>query len=100
MGTFERTSLYIHDLEAVHIAMQTVIMETNMTLNVSKSVALYQKYLHIKACLARRYIPRACGLVKMTFITANGKVNYAEAKGYCQIALLSFMQKTMQNFLT
>jgi hypothetical protein len=70
MGTFERSSLYL--LEAVHIAIQTDIMETNMTLNVSKSVALYQKYLNIKACLARRYIPRAHGQIKMMFITANG----------------------------
>jgi hypothetical protein len=100
MGTFERTNLYIHVLEAVHIAIQIVIMETNMALNVSKSVALYQKHLHIKACLARRYIPRACGQDKMTFITANGKVNYAEAKGYCLITLLSFMQKTMQKLVT
>jgi len=80
MGTFERNSLYINVLEAVHIAIQTVIMETNMTLNVFKSVALYQKYLHIKTCLPRRYIPRACGQGKMTFITTNGKVNYAKAK--------------------
>jgi len=36
----------------------------------------------------------------MTFITANEKVNYAEAKGYCPIALLSFMQKTMQKLVT
>jgi hypothetical protein len=38
MGTFERHSLYVS--EAEDIAIQTVIMETNMTLNVSKSVAL------------------------------------------------------------
>jgi hypothetical protein len=75
-------------------------METNMTLNMSKSVALHQMYVHIKACLVRRYIPRAWGKVKMTFIPANGKVAYAEAKGYCQIALLSFMQKTLQKLMT
>jgi hypothetical protein len=82
-------------LEVVHIAIQTVIMETHTTLIVSNSVELYEKYVHIKACPARRYIPRAWGQVKMTFIPAPGKVNYDEVKGHCLIALLSFMQKTM-----
>jgi hypothetical protein len=38
---------------AVHIEIQTVIMETNKhrVLSESKSVACYQKYVHIKACL-------------------------------------------------
>ena len=46
------------------------------------------------------YIPRAWGQVKITFIPANGKVSYAVAKGYCPIALLSFMQKMMKKFVT
>jgi hypothetical protein len=75
-------------------------METNMTLSVSKYDALYQKYVPIRACLTRRYISRAWGQVKMMFISANGKVNYGEAKGYCPIALLSFMQKTMKKLVT
>jgi len=36
----------------------------------------------------------------MMFIRANGKVSYTQAKAYCPIILLSFMQKTMQNFVT
>jgi hypothetical protein len=72
-------------LRAVHIVIQTAIMETNMTLSVSKSDALHQKCVHIKACLARTYIPRAWRQVKMTFIPANGKVNYVEAKGFVRL---------------
>ncbi len=29
-----------------------------------------------------------------------GKVNYTQAKGYCAISLLSFMQKTMEKLVT
>jgi hypothetical protein len=49
---------------------------------VSKSAALYQKYVHIKACLARRYITIAWKQVKVTFIPATVEVNYTEAKAY------------------
>jgi hypothetical protein len=35
----------------------------------------------------------------MTFIPAPGKVNYAQAKAYCPISLLSFMQKMMQKLV-
>jgi len=36
----------------------------------------------------------------MMFISANGKVNYGEAKGHCPIALLFFMQKTIKKLVT
>jgi len=70
---------------------------------VSKSVALYQKYTHIKICAysilpSNRYTPRAWRQVKMMFIPANGKVSYTQAKAYYPISLLSFMQKMMQKF--
>ena len=47
-----------------------------------------------------RYIPPAWRQGKMMFISANGKVNYTQAKAYCPITLPSFMQKTMQKFMT
>jgi len=82
-------------LEAVHIEIQTVIMEKNKhdTISVSKPVARYLKYEHVKACLAWRYTSTACGQVKMTFISAPGK-----GKGYHPISLLYFMQKTIENW--
>jgi hypothetical protein len=55
--------------------------------------------MHIKACLARRYIPRAWGLVKMTFLPVHRRANYNEAKGYHPVSLLSFMQKTKQKLV-
>ena len=58
-------------------------------LSVSKPVAIYPKYVHVKACLARRCTDIAWGLVKMTFIPAPGK-----AKGYHPISLLSFVGKS------
>jgi len=36
----------------------------------------------------------------VTFIPAPGEVNYTQAKAYCPISLLSFMQKTMQKLVT
>jgi hypothetical protein len=69
------------------------------TLIVSNSIALYQKYVNIKPCLARRYISRAWRQVKMKFIPAPGKVNYNQAKAYCPIILLSVVQKTWKNWL-
>jgi len=55
MWTLERHSLYV--LEAVHIEIQTVIMEKkHEILSVSKSFAWYQMYVHIKACLSRIYV--------------------------------------------
>jgi len=45
-------------------------------LSVSKSVAWYQKYVHIKTCLVQWYTPRAWGQVKMTFILATGSQLY------------------------
>jgi len=35
----------------------------------------------------------------MTFKPAPGKVNYTQAKAYCPISLLSFMQKKMQKLV-
>ena len=49
-------------------------------LSVSKPVARYVKYKHVKACVARRYIPTAWGQVKMTFIPAPGKAKCTVAK--------------------
>jgi len=63
------------------------------TLNVSKPVVRYLKYVHVKACLAGRYILTAWGQVKMTLIPAPGKV-----EGYHPISLLYFMQKTIENW--
>ena len=66
--------------------MQTVIVEKiNMILFVLNLVARYVKCEHVKACLARRYIPTAWGLVKITFISAPAKV-----KGYHPVGFLSF----------
>jgi len=83
--------------KAVHIEIQTVSMETikDKVLSVSKFVAKYQRYVHIKAFLARRYIPMAWGQVNMTLIPASGKANCTDSKGYHLTSLLSFMQKTM-----
>jgi len=70
-------------------------MEKNKhdTLSVLKPVARYLKYEHVKACLARTYIPTAWEQVKMTFISAPGK-----GKGYHPISLLYFMQKNIENW--
>ena len=53
-GALERQSICV---EAVHIEIQTVIMQKikHDILSVSKPVARYQKYVHIKAYLAKRY---------------------------------------------
>jgi len=59
----------------------------------------YQKYVHIIACLARRYAPRVWGPVKMTSIPLPRNANYAQAKGYHPITVLSFMQKMMQKLV-
>jgi hypothetical protein len=69
-------------------------------LSVLKSVAGNQKYVHIKACLARRYIPRAWRHAKMTFIPAPGKDNFTQNQAYCPISLLALMQKTMHKLVT
>jgi hypothetical protein len=69
------------------------------TLSVSKSAIWYEKYVHIIACLARSYISRAWVPVKMTSISLPRNANYAQAKGYHPISLLSFMQKTVQKFV-
>jgi len=36
----------------------------------------------------------------MTFRPAPGKINYIQAKAYCPISLLSFMQKSRQKLVT
>jgi hypothetical protein len=53
----------------------------------------------IKVCLARGDIPRAWKQVKIMFKPALGKVNYTQAREYCPISLLSFMQKTLQKLV-
>lgn len=70
----------------------------NDILSVSKSVALYQKHVHIKNCLAAGYIPRAGRQVKMMFIPVP-EASYTQAKAYCPISFLSFIQKTMQKLV-
>jgi len=65
----------------------------------SKSVVRYQKYVHTKACLARRYIPIAWGQVRMTLIPAPGKAKSTEAKGNHPINLLFFMQEMVQKLV-
>jgi len=50
-------------------------------LNVSKSVAWYQKYMHIKACIAMGNAPRAWGQDKMTFILYLGGSTILWLKG-------------------
>jgi hypothetical protein len=88
-------------LEAEYIEIQGCYYgNKHDILSVLKSVAGYQMYVHIKACLARRYIPRAWGHAKMTFIPAHGKVNFTQAQAYCPFSLLSFLQKTMQKLVT
>jgi len=66
-----------------HFEIQTVIMETmkQKVLSMSKSVVRYQKYVHMKDCLARRYIyPQPGWKVNMTLIPAPGKAKCAQAK--------------------
>ena len=78
-------------MEEVHIEMQSLhvfwrkytlkfksfIMETikHDIVHVSKSVPWCQKYVHIKACLANEYKPRAWRQDQIVFIPAPGKVN-------------------------
>ena len=69
-------------------------------LSVSKSVAWYQQYVHITACLSTGYIQTVWRQVKVTFIPVPGKVNYTQSKAYCAISLLSFMQKIMEKLVT
>jgi len=64
----------------------------------SKSVA-YQKYVHISTCLARRYIYKAMGQVKMIFIPIPRRANNTKSKVYQPISLLSFRQKAMQKLV-
>jgi len=59
----------------------------------------YQKYVHMKACLARRYIPIAWGQVRMTLIPAPGKAKCTEVKGNHPLNLLFFMQEMMQKLV-
>jgi len=65
-------------------------METNKqnSLSVTKFIA-YQKYVHIKACLARRYVPRAGGRSWLFLYLHLGKLRP-----------VSFMQKTKQKLVT
>ena len=73
--------------------------QTYDVVSVSKSVAWYQHYMHIKACLSAGHIHTVWRQVKMTFVPVPGKVNYTQDKAYCAISLLSFMQKTMQKLV-
>jgi hypothetical protein len=54
--------------------------------------------VHIKACPARGYIPRAWGQAKMRLYLCLGR--YTQVKAYYPISLLYFMQKTMQKLAT
>jgi hypothetical protein len=70
-------------MEATHIKIQTVLMETIIQdiLNVSISVELYQKYVHIKACVAMESAPKVWVKVKMTFILHLGGSTILWLKG-------------------
>ena len=59
----------------------------HVNLSVSQSVALYQKYTHIKVCLVMWYTPRAQRQVKMMYIPATGSQLYS-GKGICTISLM------------
>ena len=73
--------------------------ESNIMFYVCQICCITQ-HVHIKASLARGYIPRAWRQVKKTSIPAPGKVNYTQAKAYWPTSLPSFMQKTMQKLVT
>ena len=72
-------------------------------LSVSKYVVRYQKYVHMKACLAwiyiYIYISTALAKVNMTLIPVGGKAKRTQVKGYHPISLLFFMQKIMQKWV-
>ena len=55
LGTLEMQSQHVF-WRMYTLKSKTVIMETNVWHSVSKSVAWYQSYVHIKACLATGYI--------------------------------------------
>jgi len=81
----------------MHRARLFLWKEINKTLlSVTKFVA-YQKYVHIKGCVARRYVPRGWGQVKMIFIPVSRKANYNEAKGY-PISLCPSRRKQSKNW--
>jgi len=98
MGTLEMQSPRVF-WRLYTLQSKTLITETSKhdILSVSKSAALYQRYVYIKACLEMGHIPRAWRKVKMMFIPTPGKVNYTQGKAYCSISL-SFMQKRCKNW--
>jgi hypothetical protein len=99
LGTIEMQSP--HAFWKLHtLTFKAVIMGGKDIPSSSKSVAWYQKYVHIKACLATGFIARLWRQVKMMFIPATGKVNYTQANAYCPISLLPFKQKITQKFQT
>jgi len=95
MGSLERHSLF---LRLYTLKSRLYGNNEDKVLSVSKFVAEYQRYVHIKAFLARRYILIAWGQVNMTLIPESGKANCTDSKGYLT-SLLSFMQKTMQKMV-
>jgi hypothetical protein len=72
LGTLQRHSPDVY-WRLYKLKSRTIIMETN-TIKCARICCISN--VHITACLARRYIPRAWMQVKMTFIHAPRKVNY------------------------
>jgi len=60
---------------AVHIEIQTIITETNKheLLSELKSVAWYQKYVHIKACLGRPILPSLRDIILLVYLPSRQK---------------------------
>jgi hypothetical protein len=87
-------------LEAVHIEIQTIIIKMlkHDMLNVSKSVARYQKYMHIKACVTMGNAPRAWGQVKMTFVLYLGGSTILWPKGIIIIIYCPSCRKQCKNW--
>jgi len=65
-----------------HIAIQTVMMETNKhdILSESKYVVWYQKNVQFKASLGNIYTPKACRQVKMKFIPVPRKAKFTRLR--------------------
>ena len=86
-------------LEAAHIEIQTVLMETIIQdiLNVSKSVAC-QKCVHIKACVATGNAPRGWVQVKMTFILYLAGSTILWLKGIIALIYCTSCRKQCKNW--
>ncbi len=68
---------------------------------------MYEKLLHdinsmciLKLAYQQDIYRQSEGRSRSHLYLLPGKVNYTQAKGYCAISLLSFMQKTMEKLVT